>query len=125
MIKIKKLVRKTKEKIIEFKKDECGGDTINELLILALSLVIIALLLGFALDQLAKSKQKTEEIFQFKFSVLQFKYDNIDGNKQNDLPPYTFSFIKNSDLKIEKEYLYEILNFSSFIEIPFIQRFNI
>ena len=57
-----------KRKYDNFKKNEYGGDAVNQILILVVTIVIIALLLVFAIAQLELVKQGVFDLFDIKLS---------------------------------------------------------
>jgi len=59
-----KLLRKIKRKYNNFKKNEYGGDAVNQILILVVTIVIIALLLVFAIAQLEIVKEGIFDLFE-------------------------------------------------------------
>ncbi len=65
MVKIKRTLKKIKHNYKRFKKDERGGDMINQLLMLAVSLLLIALLIFLAMEYFNKAKSEGESLFDF------------------------------------------------------------
>lgn len=59
-----KLLRKIKRKYDNFKKNQYGGDAVNQILMLVVTIVIIALLLVFAISQLELAKQGALDLFE-------------------------------------------------------------
>lgn len=59
-----KILRKIKRKYNNFKKNEYGGDAVNQILILVVTIVIIALLLVFAIAQLEIVKEGIFDLFE-------------------------------------------------------------
>lgn len=58
-----KILRKIKRKYNNFKKNEFGGDALNNILILVITIIIIALLLVFAIETLETVKQDAMNLF--------------------------------------------------------------
>ncbi len=59
-----KLLRKIKRKYDNFKKNEYGGDAVNQILMLVVTIAIIALILVFAISQLELAKQGALDLFE-------------------------------------------------------------
>ena len=64
MPSVVKFIRKIRRKFISFKRDVSGGDMINQILMLAIALVIIGLLLVFAVAQFQKAKDGLEDLLE-------------------------------------------------------------
>ncbi len=77
MPSIKKSLKKVKSKYKNFKTNESGGDMINQILMLAIALVIIGLLLVFAIAQFEKVKEGFIDLFSAA--------DNSGGDNLNIL----------------------------------------
>ncbi len=63
MVKIQHFFKKLRRYFKRFKKDERGGEMINQLLMLAISLLLIALILFLAMDYFNKAKESGENLF--------------------------------------------------------------
>jgi len=63
MTYIIKILRKIKRKYDNFKKNEYGGDAVNNILMLVVTILIIALILVFAISQLELAKQGILDLF--------------------------------------------------------------
>lgn len=62
---IKALLGKIKKKCKNFIKNQCGGDVINQVLLLVIALVIIGLLLAFAINQFLLVKEGIMDLFSW------------------------------------------------------------
>lgn len=116
MAHIKTFLRKVKKKYKDFKKNECGGDIVNQVLLLAIALLIIGLLLAFAMTELLKAKEGFKELItewgsmsqdsQFETETPAFIQDNVKANRDHSL---------DKDLS-DILYIKEILTLNSYLD---------
>lgn len=111
MRRIKPFLQRIKKNFREFKKEESGGEIINQILMLVVALLLIALILWFALVQFQKAKDKALELFGLEDVPLELDKFEIQEDP--------FLSNKNSDEKNEillKEEFTE--NFHSIVILP-------
>ena len=77
-----KLLGKIKRKYDSFKKNEYGGDAVNNILMLVITIVIIALLLLFAISQLELAKQGILDLFEIPQSSYINSFHFIKSHKE-------------------------------------------
>ncbi|MFX1275905.1 MAG: hypothetical protein ACFFBP_06730 [Promethearchaeota archaeon] len=112
MRNIKQFIQKIKQDFKDFKKGVRGGEIINNILMLAVALLLIALILWFALVQFEKVKDKALDLFGLEGEGLE-----MDKNEIQDL-----SFYSNHKNNNERELILIkedfIRNFKSITNIP-------
>lgn len=120
MPSIKKFLKKVKSKYKNFKTNESGGDMINQILMLAIALVIIGLLLVFAIAQFEKVKEGFIDLFSPADS---YGGDNL--NMVSQIKTQGLTLIKDicntgASLSLDKNAIYLKENLSPIFCIDFL-----
>ncbi|MFX1365832.1 MAG: hypothetical protein ACFFCE_00275 [Promethearchaeota archaeon] len=78
---MRNFLEKVKRKYKSFKKNESGGEIINQVLVLAITVIIIGLLLVFAIAQFTKAKEGFIDLFTSDGNSKENEAISISQNK--------------------------------------------